>query len=167
MFVNIPLSVSMIVMAKLMIVTLCGAKLLPSVQILQVLGITSLVRPLHSLNINVLKPQGCSDLIFRIIVIKKMVAVSLTIAEAFQGILAIVRAQVVASSFYLLINAYYSKVFLGFGVLRQIVDRIPSLVSGLVMGLVMTDVISGFFGSNAIQLQFGITSGFAAKGSSG
>lgn len=137
MFVNIPLSIGMIVLAKPIVLTLFGEQWLPSVPILQVLGLVGLMWPLHILNINVLKAQGRSDLFFNIMLIKKAVSISLTVAASFHGIMAIVWAQVVASVFSFAVNAHYSKLFLNYGALRQLRDLFPYLIAAIPAGLGM------------------------------
>lgn len=134
MFVNIPLALMMIVLAEPIIQTLFGEKWLPSAPILQVLGISALLWPMHILNTNVLMAQGRSDLFFRIMLIKKTVSISLTVLGSFYGILAIAWAQVAASVFSLVVNAYYSRVFLNYGVFRQVRDLLPCLSLGAFAG---------------------------------
>lgn len=137
MFVNIPLSVTMIVLAEPIILTLFGEKWLQSVAILQVLGLSGLMLPMHILNINILKAQGRSDLFFNLMLVKKTMAIGLTVAGSFYGIMAIAWAQVAASVFALAVNAYYSKIFLNYGVLKQLYDLLPSLFLANLSGLVM------------------------------
>jgi teichuronic acid exporter len=134
MFVNIPLALMMIVLAEPIIQTLFGEKWLASAPILQVLGISALLWPMHILNTNVLMAQGRSDLFFKIMLIKKTVSISLTVIGSFYGILAIAWAQVAASLFSLVVNAYYSRVFLNYGVLKQVRDLLPSLSLGALAG---------------------------------
>jgi teichuronic acid exporter len=134
MFVNIPLSVTMIVLPEPIILTLFGEKWLPSAPILQVLGISALLWPMHILNTNVLMAQGRSDLFFNIMLIKKTVSISLTVLGSFYGIMAIAWAQVAASLFALVVNAYFSKVFLNYGIFRQLRDLFPSLIAGAFTG---------------------------------
>lgn len=137
MSVNIPLLIGMIVLAKPIVLTLFGEQWLPTVPVLQVLGLVGLMWPLHVLNINVLKAQGRSDLFFNIMLIKKTVSISLTVAAGFHGVMAIAWAQVAASVFSFAVNAHYSKVFLNYGALRQMRDLLPYLAAAILAGLGM------------------------------
>jgi len=137
MFVNIPLAVIMIVLAEPIILTLFGKTWLPSAPILQVLGFEGLLWPMHVLNINALKAQGRSDLFFNIMLVKKTLSISLIVAGSFYGIIAIAWAQVTASVLSFIVNAYYSKVFLDYGAIRQLRDLFPNLATALPMGLIM------------------------------
>jgi teichuronic acid exporter len=134
LFVNTPLSILMIVLAEPIILVLFGEAWLPSAPLLRVLGIAALLWPMHILNTNVLKAQGRSDLFFNIMLVKKSVAIGLTVWGSFYGIIAIAWAQVAASVFALAVNAYYSKVFLNYGVFRQLQDLLPSLTAGAFAG---------------------------------
>lgn len=137
MFINIPLSTIIIVLAEPIIMTLFGPNWRGSIPLLQVLGIAGLMWPMHILNINVLKAQGRSDLFFNIMLIKKIVAISLTVAGSFHGILMIAWAQVAASVFSIAVNAYYSKAFLNYGLIKQCLDLLPNLAAALHMAGVM------------------------------
>ncbi|MEC4747373.1 lipopolysaccharide biosynthesis protein [Methylomicrobium sp. Wu6] len=159
MFVNIPLSVIMIVLAEPIVVTLFGEKWLPSAPILRVLGFESLLWPIHVLNINVLKAQGRSDLFFNIMLIKKTLAISLIVAGSFYGIIAIAWAQVTASFFSFVVNAYYSKVFLNYGAIKQLGDLFPNLVAALPMGLTMWLVSDALHWPYYLELLLVISSG--------
>jgi teichuronic acid exporter len=159
MFVNIPLSLTMIVLAEPIIMTLFGEKWQPSVPILQVLGIVGMMWPIHVLNINALQAQGRSDLFFNIMLVKKIVAISLTIAGSFHGIMALAWAQVAASTFSLLVNTYYSKRFLNFGALRQGLDLLPSLAAAVPMGAAMWLVGHGSYGAYYVKLAAGLSAG--------
>jgi teichuronic acid exporter len=159
MFVNIPLSLAMIVLAEPIIMTLFGEQWLPSAPILQVLGIVGMMWPMHVLNLNVLQAQGRSDLFFNIMLVKKTVAITLTVAGSFQGIMALAWAQVAASIFALLVNAYYSKVFLNFGVLRQVLDLLPSLAAAVPAGVVMWLVSHGSYSTYYIEMTVGLLIG--------
>lgn len=145
MLINIPLAVMMIVLAEPIILLLFGETWRDSAQILQVLGGDALLWPVHMLNINVLKAQGRSDLFFKIMLIKKIVAMSLIVACSFQGIIAIAWAQVIASIFSFGVNAYYSKVFLDYGPLKQLWDLLPCLLIAAVMGLLMHEIVQSLF----------------------
>ncbi|MGJ0484856.1 MAG: lipopolysaccharide biosynthesis protein [Methylomicrobium sp.] len=159
MFVNIPLSVTMMILAEPIVITLFGEKWLPSAPILQVLGVVGLIWPMHVLNINVLQAQGRSDLFFNIMLIKKTVAISLTVAGSFHGIMGLAWAQVAASAFALLVNAYFSKVFLNLGAIRQVLDLLPSFAAAVPMGAAMWLVNQGPYSADYVGLAIGLLTG--------
>jgi teichuronic acid exporter len=159
MYVNIPIMTCMIVLAEPIIVTLFGETWRKSAPVLQVLGWVGMMWPMHMLNLNVLKAQGRSDLFLNLALIKKTVAIALTVAGSFYGIIAIAWAQVASSVFSLWVNMYYSRLFLDYGRARQLVDVSSSLLAALPMGLTMWLVTESLFLPSYIELALAVLSG--------
>jgi O-antigen/teichoic acid export membrane protein len=144
MFVNIPIMVGVIVLAEPLVLTLFGEQWLPCVPILQVLGLGGILWPLHILNLNILKAQGQFELKFRIEIIKKVFAISLTVAASYYGVMAIAWAQVVLSVFGYFVNTHYTKVLLGYSGLKQLRDLAMNFVAVIPMAAavyLMTDIM--------------------------
>jgi len=159
MFVNIPLSVILIVLAEPVTLLLFGENWRDSAPILRVLGFDGLLWPMHMLNIIALKAQGRSDLFFNIAVVKKIVALSLIVAGSFYGIMAIAWAQVIGSVFSFGINAYYSKVFLDFGPIKQLRDLLPNIFVGVFMGIVVQQILNNLNYSYLLNLILSLVGG--------
>ena len=122
MFVNIPLMLTIIVLADPIVRIFFGNQWLACVPVLQILGVVGILYPMQVLNLNILMAQGRSDLLFNTMLLKRSVAIGLTIAASFYGILAIAWAQVLASIFSLWVNTHYSDVFLDYGIFKQLRD---------------------------------------------
>jgi len=122
MFINLPIMAGVIVLAEPLVMTLFGDQWIPCVPMLQVLGLGGILWPLHVLNLNILKAQGHARLKFRIEVIKKVIAISLTVAASYYGIMAIAWTQVVLSVSGFFINTHYTKALLSYGGLDQLRD---------------------------------------------
>ncbi|MFZ5524816.1 MAG: MOP flippase family protein [Pseudomonadota bacterium] len=137
MFVNIPILVGIIILAEPLVLTLFGAQWLPSVPILQVLGLGGLIWPLHVLNLNILKAQGHSDLNFRLAIFKKVFSISLTVAASFYGIMAIAWMQVVISILGYFANTHYTKVLLSYSGWKQLSDLAMNFVAVIPMAVVV------------------------------
>lgn len=137
MFINIPVMVGVIVLAKPLVLTLFGEQWLPCVPMLQVLGLGGVLWPLSILNMNVLRAQGYSGLRFRVEVMKKVVAVSLTVAASYYGIMAIAWAQVVSSVCSYMINTYYTNELLAYSGLSQLRDLAMNFVAVVPMATVV------------------------------
>jgi len=133
MFVNIPVLVGIIILAEPLVLTLFGEQWLPCVPILQVLGLGGILWPVHVLNLNILQAQGQSDLRFRIEIIKKVFAISLTVAASYYGVMAIAWAQVVLSVFGYFVNTHYTKVLLDYSGLKQLRDLAMNFVAVIPM----------------------------------
>jgi len=137
MYANIPLMLGVIVLADPIVRVLFGVQWLACVPILRILGVVGLLLPMQIFNVNILMAQGRSDLLFKIMLLKRSVAIGLTIAASFYGILAIAWAQVLASLFALWVNAHYTDVFLNYGIRKQLSDLIPYMSAGVLSGLGM------------------------------
>jgi len=135
MFVNLPVLVGVIILAEPLVLTLFGSQWLPCVPILQVLGLGGLLWPLHVLNLNILKAQGRADLFFWITMLKKLFTISLTVVASYYGIMAIAWAQVVISVFAYVVNTHYTKVFLGYGGLKQLRELFVNFLAVIPMAV--------------------------------
>lgn len=135
MFINIPVMVCVIVLAEPLVLTLFGEQWVPCVPMLQVLGLGGILWPLHILNLNVLKAQGYSDLKFRIEVIKKVMAISLTIVASYYGVMAIAWTQVVLSICAYFVNTHYTNVLLAYSGLDQLRDLAMNFVAVIPMAV--------------------------------
>ncbi|PUA16916.1 lipopolysaccharide biosynthesis protein [Glaciimonas sp. PCH181] len=133
MLVNAPMMLGLAAVAEPLIHVLFGAKWLPAVPIMQVLCIGGVFWPLHVINLNVLMAQGYSHLFFKLEVAKKIVGSLFLIVGAFYGVLGIAWSQVIFGAVAFLINAYYSKRFLDYGIISQIQDFAPVLLISTVM----------------------------------
>jgi O-antigen/teichoic acid export membrane protein len=94
----------------------------PAVPFVQLLSLIGVLYPLHAMNMNVLYVTGRSDLVLKVGLIKKAIAVALLVAMIPYGVLAIVAGQVVSSLLALIPNAYYSKRLIGYGLRTQLSD---------------------------------------------
>uniref|UniRef100_UPI0035623C50 oligosaccharide flippase family protein n=1 Tax=Pontiella sp. TaxID=2837462 RepID=UPI0035623C50 len=134
LFVIFPLMVGIGVCAPTIILFLLGEKWLPSIPYLRLLCVVGALFPIHLLNLNILMALGRSDLFLRLEVAKK-VLLSTGILLAFRyGIIALLVAQIVSSSLALLLNSYYSKKLLSYGLGKQLADNAKVLGSSLAMG---------------------------------
>lgn len=133
MFINMPIMVGVIMLAEPLVLTLFGDQWLPCVPMLQVLGLGGILWPLSILNLNVLRAQGHSGLRFKIEVIKKVVAISLTVAASYYGIMAIAWAQVVISACVYFVNTHYTNVLLAYSGLSQLRDLAMNFVAVIPM----------------------------------
>lgn len=127
MFINIPVMMGISVVSAPLIEALFGVAWLPAAPLLSVLALASIFWPLHVINLQVLKAQGHSQLFFRLEVIKKVVGTLLLVAGSFYGVIGMVYGILVSGLFSFYINAYYTRVFLQYGVWQQTKDFLPVL----------------------------------------
>ena len=131
----IPMMLILILVAEDFFLLLFGEKWLPAVPYFQILSIASIVRPISSYNLNILKVKGRSDLFLKVEVIKKIFGIiALAIALPF-GIMAMVISLTVVSYAFVLTNMVASGKLINYKVLEQIKDISMLYVLGVLIGL--------------------------------
>lgn len=134
-YVIFPSTIGLALVAEPMILTLVGEQWLPTVPFLQILCISGALYHLHSINLNVLKVVGRSDLFLKLEVIKK-VNVSFAVIIGLQfGIWGLLVAKVTSSYISLYINMYYTKDFIDYSQFEQVKDLVPVIASTIPMAV--------------------------------
>jgi O-antigen/teichoic acid export membrane protein len=158
MLVNTILLFGLIACARPMVEVLLGDKWLGCVPFLQILCISHLLHPLHSINLNALAVKGRSDLCLRLEIIKKCISV----IPICIGIFIDIYTMLISSTFIGLlayyVNAYYAKPLLNYGIKEQIQDIMPSILIGGIMCLLILP-IKLLPVHNAVQLAIQIVLG--------
>src|SRR5690606_17988308 len=107
----------------------------PAVPYFQLLCLVALMMPLHSVNVNILKVKGRSDLFLYLEVVKKIVhGVTLLVTYRY-GVTAILAGQIMISFLNYIPNSYFSSRLLGYGVEEQVRDFGPILLAASVAAL--------------------------------
>lgn len=145
MFITFFMMLGMAAMARPMIVTLIGEKWLPSVEYLQLLCLAAALYPLHALNMNILNITGRSDLLLKLEVVKKLLAVPVILIGIFLGIRMLLTGMVLHSLVSYFLNSYYSGRLISYPAREQLSDIIPSLLAALL-------VSAGIWGLNFIPV---------------
>ncbi|CEA15292.1 lipopolysaccharide biosynthesis protein wzxC [Fermentimonas caenicola] len=132
LFAVIPIMLILIVVAKEGFLLLFGEKWLPSVLYFQILATASIIRPISSYNLNILKVKGRSDLFLKVEIIKKVIGViGIAVALPF-GIKALVISLTAVSFIFVFINMFYCGKLIDYSVLNQIKDVGKLFIAGLV-----------------------------------
>ena len=114
--------------------------------------------PIHSLNLNLLKVKGRSDLFLRLEIIKKILGVTMLVITIPFGLLTMCYGTIINSLISLIINTYYTGKLINVGFMMQMRDLSGTLLLSMSMftivflGMKITD-------SYLIQLMFGIAIG--------
>ncbi len=141
-FVVFPLMFGVAAVAKPVIILLLGEKWLPSVVLLQILCFGLTLDPICNINLNLLYVKGRSDLVLRLEIIKKTIAVSILLISSFFGI----RGMCVGSACYgvvaMLLNTRYTGLFIGLNALKQIKQIAPYYLLSLFMAAVVFCVVN-------------------------
>jgi teichuronic acid exporter len=135
MLITFFLMLSMAAVAKPMIIVLIGEQWLPAVEYLQLLCFAGMLYPLHSLNLNILKVKGRSDLFLKLEIAKKIIAVPVIIVGIYFGIIYLLAGMIVSSFIAYFLNSYYSGRLINYAAAEQIRDILPLfLISALSAG---------------------------------
>ncbi|WP_170270153.1 MOP flippase family protein [Heliorestis acidaminivorans] len=134
---NFPLMIGLAVTAEPLVLVLLTEKWAPAIPYLQVLCIVGLTYPLHTINLNLLKAKGRSDLFLRLEIIKKVLVVVTIFITYRWGIMAMIYGQVVTSMVGYFINSYYTGQLIDYNAREQIKDVFPYLAASLFMGTIV------------------------------
>ncbi|GAB3289747.1 lipopolysaccharide biosynthesis protein [Pseudidiomarina andamanensis] len=89
---------------------------------LQLMCLASFLIPVHSVNLNILKVKGRSDLFLLLEVLKKTVAIVIMAISLQGGIYGLLVGQIITSVIVFIPNSYFSKKLIGYGVYSQLGD---------------------------------------------
>ncbi len=145
MYITFFLMLGMAAMARPMILTLIGEKWLPSVEYLQLLCLAAALYPLHALNMNILNIKGRSDLLLKLEIVKKLLAIPVIILGIFLGIRALLIGMVLHSLVSYFLNSYYSGRLISYPAADQLRDIMPSFLAAFLVSVFMLllNLISG------------------------
>ena len=126
--------------AKPMVEVLLGEKWIECVPFIQILCITFVLGPLHSINLNGIAIKGRSDLCLRLEIIKKCISIVPICIGIFIDIYTMLISSTIVGFLAYYINAYYAKPLLNYGIKEQIKDVAPSFLVGIVMCMLILPV---------------------------
>jgi O-antigen/teichoic acid export membrane protein len=136
-FVIFPTIIGLGMLAEPFILTLVGEKWIETVPFLEILCISGSFYHLHTINLNVLKVVGRSDLFLKLEIIKKInITIAIIVGLQF-GIWGLMYAVVISSFVALFINMSYTNKFLDYSYLDQFKDVIPVILYAIPMALVL------------------------------
>lgn len=114
--------------ANSLVITLIGHNWSTSILYLQIICLYGVLYPLHALNLNLLKVYGRSDIVLKLELIKRSLAVPIVIVGIYYGIVWLLIGTVIHSVVCYSLNAYWSGKMLHYGMKQQIIDLTPSFV---------------------------------------
>ena len=100
----------------------------PAVPYLQLMCIAGMLYPLHSINLNVLKVKGRSDLFLYLEIYKKIVEVIIIFISYRFGVMGILVGQIVFSALAYIPNSYFSSKLIDYPIKEQVADFLPGLI---------------------------------------
>jgi len=153
-----PIMFGMAVLARPLVVVLITEKWLPCVVLLQILCFYTMWVPIHSLNMNLLKLSGRTDLFLRIEIIKKIVGVVVLLITLPFGVKWMCIGYVFTAFVFLFINTYYTGKMINVGFIRQMLDMMPTLLYCIGMSAVVM-LVSHFMPNDWSKLIVGVVVG--------
>lgn len=118
----IPVMLALILIAEEGFRFILGDKWLPAVPYFQVLALASIVRPVSSYNLNILKVKGQTDLFLKLEVIKKLLGVLFVIAGLPFGVMGLVIASTVFFYITVIMDQFYSSRLISYSFKEQFKD---------------------------------------------
>lgn len=136
-FIIFPLMVGLASLSKPFILSLLGEKWADAIPFLQILCFALMWDHLSSLNLNLLYVKAKTNLVLKLEVIKKTIAVIILFACVPFGIVAMCVGRVLYGMIAFYINTSYTKKLIGLSFCQQVLDFLPYLVLSLVMGVLI------------------------------
>ena len=157
-FVIFPLMAGLAALAKPLIIVLFGEKWIPSAFLLQILCFGLMLDPVCGLNLNLLYVKGRSDLVLKLEIIKKSIAVVILVVSIPFGLVGLCFGRSLYGVVATFINMTYTNRLIGLSVWGQMKIFFPPLALSLIMALVSIQVTEVDF-NNVFQIFVGIAMG--------
>jgi O-antigen/teichoic acid export membrane protein len=135
MFIIAPVMALLAALADPLFTAFLGEKWSGAVVYFQLLCVVATLYPLHSMNINVLKVKGRSDLVLKIGLLKNGMSLALLFAMIPFGVFWILVGQVANSFVSLIPNTYFTFRLIDYGVKQQILDIAKPVLAASLAGL--------------------------------
>lgn len=159
-FIIFPPMLLLLVFAEPIMYYVLGPQWLPAAPFLQLLCLSGMLYHLHSINLNVLKVLGRSDLFLKLEIIKKInITIAIVIGLQY-GIYGLLIGRVISSYIALIINTYYTAKFLDYSLLEQVEDVLKVFVLSIPM--ILISILLSYLlpvGSLAVLISYGILAG--------
>lgn len=130
-YVNIPLMMMLIVIAKPLFIVLYSEKWVDSVDLFQILCIAGIVNCMERINYQAVSAVGRSQELFKWNVIRRIIGILLIVIGMNWGVHGILWGMVAGSYFTFAVNAYLSNKSTDYGIVQQIRDVLPLLLLSL------------------------------------
>lgn len=136
-FVMMPMMVGIAVCADALVKLILTEKWIHCVPFLRVFCFVYAFYPLHTANLNAIKAVGYSEIYLKLEIIKDLIGLTLIVAFAKHGTLAIAVGYAISTVFAQVVNAWPNKKLLNYSYIQQIRDILPNIVLSVIMGAVV------------------------------
>ncbi len=135
-YLNFPMMILLIIIAKPLIILLYGMKWTPSVPYFQILCISGLIFTINTLNTTVIKSLGKGKIYFILQITKRLIGIMLIFLGISYGIYGLLIAVASAAYIDFIINTLANKKLINYGFFYQIRDLLPTFLISLVVGAI-------------------------------
>lgn len=139
-YIVFPMLMGLAALARPVILVLVTDKWAASIPYLVIICFSVMLRPIHILNLNLLKVKGRSDLFLRLEIIKKLFSLLVIFITMQFSVLTMCIGSVITSYLALYINTYYTGKLISVGFLTQIKDLLPSFLYSISMGAIVFSI---------------------------
>lgn len=131
-----PLMTLLIALSEPLVVFFLTEKWKSMTILLQILCIDWMLDHLSLLNLNILYVKGRSDLVLKLEIVKKTIALLILFASMPFGIVIMCWGRVLYSVIATILNMHYTKCLIGLSIFDQLKDIIPYLIISIFIGMV-------------------------------
>lgn len=148
------LMLGLLLVAKPLFLILLGEKWMPAVPFFQILCIASMMLPIGTYNLNILKVKGRSDLFLKVEVIKKTIGTICLFAAIPFGVKAIVWSLCITNVLFAYLNGFFSGKLINYLLLEQFKDSFRVLIIAILPAIIIyyTLVRTNFFSNNWVAV---------------
>ncbi len=132
---NFPMMIGLAAIARPLVVVLLTEKWAGCVPYLQLLCFSSLLFPLHVINLSVLQALGRSDLFLRLEIVKKVLIIINIAVTVRWGISAMICGIIALSAVNYYLNSYYAGILIDYPTGQQVRDWFSYLIMAALMGI--------------------------------
>ena len=162
-FLIFPLMVGLAAIAAPFVTVILTEKWLGVVSLLQIVCLSYMWDHLSLLNLNILYVKGRSDLVFKLEILKKSIAVLIMVVTIPYGLVVMCWGLVAYSLVAFYLNAYYTKKLLSLSFFKQLEDITPYFIASLIMGgcvLLFLHIVDNVYIQLIVGFFIGITTYF-------
>ncbi len=137
-YIMAPLMIGLTFIGEPFVRLILTEKWLPCVPFMRIFCITFMFYPIHTANLNALKALGRSDLFLRLEIIKKIVGLVALLVTMNTSVMAMAYSLLFTSVCSQIINSWPNNKLLGYPILEQWKDILPSIGLAVFMGCCIT-----------------------------
>lgn len=134
----IPLMIVLFFLAEPIFRLILGEQWVDAAPFLRILCLSGLIYHVHSINLNLLKVLGKSELVLRLAIFKKIVTTTAIVIGLNYGIMGLLYAQVASSYINLGLNTYYTNSLIDYSYFDQLKDIFVVLIQHIPMILMLS-----------------------------